>query len=161
MIYKSLFLYLAAVLGLSFSLHSQSNFVATGSNQTGTTGSVSMTVGQVLYTSHTSSGGSVNGGVQQVYTIEIIDGIEQEKVNLNLTAYPNPTTENVWIRIESAVEKALSYIIMENSGKIVSESEINETETEVDMSQLANGSYFLMVKEGQQNIKTFKIQKLN
>jgi len=99
--------------------------------------------------------------VQQVYTIEIIDGIEQEKVNLNLTAYPNPTTENVWIRIESAVEKPLSYIIMENSGKIVSESEINETETEVDMSQLANGSYFLMVKEGQQNIKTFKIQKLN
>ena len=38
---------------------------------------------------------------------------------------------------------------------------IGRRETEVDMSQLANGSYFLMVKEGQQNIKTFKIQKLN
>jgi len=161
MIKKIPALYVALSVGFCFNLSAQSDFVATGSNQTGSTGSVSMTVGQVSYTSESSTTGSVSSGVQQVYTIEIVDGLEQNNVNLNLTAYPNPTTENVWLRIDSEFENILSYVIMENSGKIVSESEISGTETEISMSDLASGSYYIIVKEGQTNIKTFKIQKSN
>jgi len=120
-----------------------------------------MSVGQVSYSNEDSAAGSVVSGVQQVYNIEIIDGVEQSYINLNLTAYPNPTTENVWLRIDSEFDRPLSYVILENSGKIVSESEISEIETEIIMRDLSSGSYYLIVKEGQVNIKTFKIQKSN
>ena len=145
----------------SIDVFAQSDFVVMGSNQTSATGSVSLTVGQVSYSNEDSASGSISSGVQQVYNIEIIDGVEQNNIKLNLTAYPNPTTENVWLRIDSEFNGPLSCVLIENSGKIVSESEISEIETEIIMGDLASGSYYLIVKEGEINIKTFKIQKSN
>jgi len=161
MINKLSIFFVAIYFGCNINVSAQSDFVVTGSNQTSATGSVSMSVGQVSYSNEDSAAGSVVSGVQQVYNIEIIDGVEQSYINLNLTAYPNPTTENVWLRIDSEFDRPLSYVILENSGKIVSESEISEIETEIIMRDLSSGSYYLIVKDGQVNIKTFKIQKSN
>ena len=161
MINKLSLFFLTIYFGCSIGVFAQSDFVVTGSNQTSATGSVSLTVGQVSYSNEDSTSGSISGGVQQVYNIEIINGVEQNNINLNLTAYPNPTTENVWLRIDSEFDIPMSCVLIENSGKIVLESEISNIETEIIMRDLASGSYYLIVKEGQINIKIFKIQKSN
>lgn len=151
----------AIAVGFSFNSYAQSDFVVTGSNQSGTTGSVSLSVGQVVYTNESSSAGSVNNGVHQVYAIEVIDGIEIKEIDLKLTAFPNPTADNLWLKIDSEIEKPMTYVILENTGKIIAESEISSAETEINMRDLASGSYYLIIKQEQSKIKTFKIQKSN
>ena len=61
---------------------------------------MSVSRGQVIYTNESSGTGSISIGVQQAYIIRVIDGVEQKNIYLNLTDYPNPTSDNLWLRLD-------------------------------------------------------------
>ena len=81
---KYTYLLILALYSLSLNLTAQNNTVSAGGDAEGSNGSISFTVGQVVYTSAEGSNGSVNQGVQQPYDIDIITGIEHNEIELTI-----------------------------------------------------------------------------
>ena len=70
-------------------LHAQEAIITSGGDASGSTGSVSYTIGQVVYTTNTGTNGSAAQGVQQPYEISVVTGLEEAKgINLDFSVYP-------------------------------------------------------------------------
>ncbi|MEJ5266144.1 MAG: hypothetical protein WHT29_12590, partial [Bacteroidales bacterium] len=102
--HKKLKLSAIILLGLGLTgLQAQESVNATGGNAFGSGGSVSYSVGQVVYTTNSGTNGSVAQGVQQPYEISVVTGLEEAKgINLSVSAYPNPTTDYLTLRIDAS-----------------------------------------------------------
>ena len=147
------------LLGIGFNQgYAQQATTASGGDASGSGGSVSYSVGQVVYTTNTGSSGSVAQGVQQPYEISITVGLNEMGVNLNLSAYPNPTTNYLMLQIDN-YDKALSYQLFDISGKLLETNTIVANSTTIKMEQLATATYFLKVIQNNKEVKTFKIIK--
>ena len=139
-------------------LNAQDVVTASGGNASGSGGSISYTVGQVVYTSNKSSSGSISQGVQQPYEISIVSGIEDLQ-GITLTAFPNPTTNNLTLKIENKEENQFSATLFDINGRQLSKQVISNSETTIPMEQFNVSTYFLKVFDSKKEIKTFKIIK--
>ena len=99
--HKKLKLSAVLLLGLGLTgLQAQNAVPATGGNASGSGGTVAYSVGQVVYTTNTATNGSVAQGVQQPFEISVVTGLEEAKgINLALSAYPNPTTDFLNLKV--------------------------------------------------------------
>jgi len=151
------------LLGIGFNQgYAQQATTASGGDASGSGGSVAYSVGQIVYTTHTGSNGSVAQGVQQPYEISITTGLAETGINLNLTAYPNPTTNYLMLEIGTATvlsNQTMSYQLYDISGKLLESNAIVANSTTIKMEQLARGNYFLKVSQNNAEVKTFKIIK--
>ena len=159
--HKRLKLSAVLLLGLGLTgLQAQTSVNATGTNASGSGGSVSYSVGQVVYTTHTGTSGSVAEGVQQPYEISVVTGLEEaQSINLSVTAYPNPTTDYLTLRIDEFEISNLSFQLYDISGKLLQSEKITGNQTNIVMSNLVPANYFVKVIAGNQLIKEFKIIK--
>ncbi len=159
--HKRLKLSVVFLLGLGLiGLQAQENVNATGGNASGSGGSASYSVGQVVYTSNTETDGSVTQGVQQPYEIWVATAIEEaQAINLLVTAYPNPTTDYLTLRIDEFDISDLSYQLYDMQGKLLRNEKITSNQTRIVMSNLAPATYSVKVVQGNKEIKTFKIVK--
>lgn len=146
---------------ISFSKsYSQESATASGGNATGTGGSSSYSIGQITYTSQTSSGGLITLGVQQPYEIVTLGNDDFAEISLVMSAYPNPTTDLLNLVLSDDKWNNLSYQLFDTNGRIVSNFQrITASETSVPMQELQKGIYFLAVNNGNKTIKIFKIIK--
>ncbi len=159
--HKKLKLSVVLLLGLGLTgLQAQESVNATGGNASGSGGSVSYSVGQVAYQTHTGASGSVAEGVQQPYEISVVTGLEKTKgINLSVSAYPNPTTDFLELKVESEKLKDLSFQLFDMNGKLLQSEKITSNQTSIVMSNLVSGIYFVKVIQVNKEIKTFKIIK--
>jgi len=159
--HKRLKLIAVLLLGLGLTgLQAQNAVSASGGNASGSGGSASYTVGQMVYTTHTGTTGSVTQGVQQPYEISVVSGLEEAKgINLTISAYPNPTTEFVKLKVESYKVENLSYQLFDVQGKLMETKKLEGDETSIVMSNLVPATYFLKILEGNKEVKSFKIVK--
>ena len=159
--HKRLKLSAVLLLGLGLTgLQAQTSVNATGSNASGSGGSVSYSVGQVVYTTNTGASGSVAQGVQQPFEISIVTGIEEAKgINLSVSAYPNPTTDYLTLSIGEFDISNLSYQLYDMNGKLLQSEKITGNHTTIGMNNLVPATYFVKVIQGNQEVKTFKIIK--
>ena len=141
------------------SLHAQEGFSTTGGQAQGTAGSSSYTLGQVLYTTHTGSTGSVAQGVQQTYDIVALLGAAIAGINLELGAYPNPTQETLTLKIDNYKNESLTYQLYDLQGKLWDSQSVKGAQTQLDMKDLAVGTYLLSIQDQKALIKTFRIIK--
>jgi hypothetical protein len=159
-----------SVLLLSFGLTAQAQqaTVAAGGTASGNGGTVSYSIGQVVYTTSTGTNGSVAQGVQQAYEITVVTGIEEAKeISLEVSAYPNPTTDYLTLNIGASIsfnDKPMSYKLYDMNGKIIETQKIINDQTMIEMSNLLPANYFLTVEKtmdekSTQEVKTFKITK--
>lgn len=132
---------------------------AAGGNATGSGGSVAFSVGQIVYTTNTGTTGSVAQGVQQPYEISIVLGIEDNLINLDMQAYPNPTTNYLQLVIGSENIHNLTYQLFDIAGKVIENKKITKSIEIIHMENLPSASYFLTVTNNIKEIKTFKIIK--
>ena len=132
---------------------------AAGGNATGSGGSVAFSVGQIVYTTNTGTTGSVAQGVQQPYEISIVLGIEDNLINLDMQAYPNPTTNYLQLVIGSENIHNLTYQLFDIAGKLIENKKITKSIEIIHMENLPSASYFLTVTNNIKEIKTFKIIK--
>ena len=149
-------------LGLGLTgLQAQTSVNATGGNASGSGGSASYSVGQLAYTTNTGTNGSVSEGVQQAFEISVVTGIEEAKdIFLNVSAYPNPTTDYLELKVENLQLSELSYKLYDISGKIYQNKEIGNCITKIEMQNLPQGIYFIKVIDTKnKEFKTFKIIK--
>ncbi len=141
-------------------LHAQQSFNATGSNASGSGGSVSYSVGQVACQIQTAAIGSVTEGVQQPYEISVVTNIEEpEYIELSVLAYPNPTIDNLTLSINKFNFDDASYQLYDMNGKLLKDEKISGRRKSIIMSNLVPATYFIKVFQGHDEIKTFKIIK--
>ncbi len=144
-------------LGLT-NLQAQKSVPASGGDASGSGGTVSYTVGQVIYTTNTGTNGSMAQGVQQPYEISVVAGIaDANGTNLILSAYPNPATE--YIKLKADKTENLTYQLYDISGKLLENRKIEDSETNIIMSHFDNAIYFLKISDNTKEVKTFKIIK--
>jgi hypothetical protein len=159
MYYKKIKLSALLLLGFGLTAQAQQATTATGGDATGSGGSVAYSVGQIVYTTHTGSTGSVAQGVQQPYEISVVLGVENSLIDLDITAYPNPTTHFLTLNIGNALSETLHFQLCDLGGKIIERRKItNRTET-IQMENLATATYFLKVSNANNEVKIFKIIK--
>lgn len=132
---------------------------ASGGDATGTGGTASYSVGQVVYTTNTGSTGSVAQGVQHAYEIFTV-GIKETELNILLTAFPNPTTENLTLQISDYNNEKLSYQLFDMQGKQLSNGQIVAQQTQINMNSLPPATYFVnIVNQENKQVQSFKIIK--
>jgi len=132
---------------------------ASGGDATGTGGTASYSVGQVVYTTNTGSTGSVAQGVQHAYEIFTV-GIKETELNISLTAFPNPTTENLTLQISDYNNEKLSYQLFDMQGKQLSNGQIVAQQTQINMNSLPTATYFVnVVNQENKKVQSFKIIK--
>lgn len=159
--HKKLKLSVVLLLGLGLTgLQSQESVNATGGNASGCGGSVSYSVGQVVYTTNTGTNCSVAQGVQQPFEISVVTGIEEAKgISLSVTAYPNPTNDYLTLEVKDFELSNLHFQLYDMNGKLLQNEKITGTQTSIIMSNLVPSSYFVKVIQGNKEVKTFKIIK--
>ena len=156
---NTLILFLAFLL--SFSVNAQTShqvLSASGGDATGSGGSVAYSVGQIVYTTHTGTTGSVAQGVEQAYEIYSV-GIKETTLNISLSVFPNPTSDFLTLKVEDYNNEALNYTLLDEQGRLVFNEQITTQDTQVAMSTLARGAYFINVLQANKKIQTFKIIK--
>lgn len=138
----------------------QEAVIAAGGDASGSGGTVAYSLGQLVYTTHTGTNGSVAQGVQQAFEISVVAGLKEvQAINLTVSAYPNPTTDFLNLKVENYNNQNLSYQLLDMSGKLL-ETKKNEVDlTRIGMSNLAHATYFVKVIQNNNEIKTFKVIK--
>ena len=144
------------LLGLG-GLQAQESPTATGGEATGTGGTVSYSVGQVVYTTNTGTNGSVAQGIQQAFEISTVIGINEVSIDLKLLVYPNPTTNYLTLNVEDNTD--LNYQLSDIRGKIIESEKVSSNSTSINVVSLPTATYLLKVTKNKQVIKIFKIIK--
>ncbi len=150
---------LIVVMCFSGSMQAQTSVNASGGDASGSGGTVAYSVGQVVYTSNSASTGTVDQGVQHAYEIYTVS-IKEIAMNISLTAFPNPTTENLTLRISDYNNEKLSYQLFDLQGKALNTGQIVGPQTLINMNSLPRATYFLNVLDQEnKKVQSFKIIK--
>ena len=146
------------LLGLG-GLHAQESPTAAGGEATGTGGTASYSVGQVVYTTNTGTNGSVAQGVQQAYEIYNV-GIKETELNISLSIFPNPTAANLTLQISDYNNEKVSYQLYDMRGKLLNNGKIVAQQTKIEMTSLPTAAYYVnVVNQENQKVQSFKIIK--
>jgi hypothetical protein len=153
------FVMLLSGIGTVF-LNAQSTIATAGGDATGSGGSSSFTIGQILYNTISGSNGYVIQGVQQPYEISIVTAIERtDDFNLRCVVYPNPTSGQAKLVFESSDYKNLSFRLYDIKGDILQTNKVESNETVISLENQSSGVYFLHVLKNDVEVKVFKIIK--
>lgn len=138
---------------------SQESANASGGDATGSGGTVAYSVGQVVYTSNTSSSGTVDQGVQNAFEIYTV-GIKETELNISLSVFPNPTVDYLTLQIRDYNNEKLSYQLFDMQGKQLSNGQITAQQTPINTSSLPSATYFInVVNQQNKKVQSFKIIK--
>lgn len=159
--HKKLKLFAVLLLGLGLTtLQAQESVNAAGGDASAGGGSVSYSVGQVIYTYSSGSNGTAAQGVQQAFEIMEVTGLEEARgITLWVSAYPNPTNDYLTLEVKEYELSNLNFQLYDMQGKLLQFEKISDFQTRIVMSKLVSTSYFLKVSQGNKEVKTFKIIK--
>lgn len=136
----------------------QTGVVTSGGNASGSGGSVSFSVGQVVYTTNSDANSSVAQGVQQPYEISEIVAISDYALEWECTVFPNPA--NDFLIISQTHTDKCTFQLYDNNGQLIRQGNLNMGETNIPMRDLAPEVYFLRITNAAgQMEKEFKIVK--
>ena len=159
-----IFLLVSAMFIPGLAIAQQSTVAAEG-NATGLNGSVSYSIGQIVYTSHAASSGNINQGVQQPFDVMIVSTSEIGDA-FSTSIYPNPASTAIHLQIDPDADSKyhvneLSYTLTDMNGRYLKHDDIVANSTMVPVEDLTEAVYFLHIQYRHENIKTFKIVKTN
>lgn len=145
------------LLGFSYT-YAQQSVNTSGGDGTGTGGSISFSVGQVDYVTASGAHGSVSQGVQQSIEIYTLGTDDIPSIKLELSIYPNPTTDLLFIKNENS-EITFHYQLFDITGKTVASSSKMVQGDQIDMTSFVSGTYLLRIQTNNNLTKSFKIIK--
>ena len=146
--------------GFGITLQAQNTIPATGGNATGTGGSVSYTIGQIVYSTLIGTNGTVAQGVQQPYEISVVTAIRNtEEINLDCLVYPNPTSGLTKLVFKSPDYEKMRFRLYDIYGVLLQDKKVESMETNISLENLSSSVYFLKVIKYNLEVKVFKIVK--
>lgn len=155
---KKIVLLLTGLLWLGIA-QAQESINTSGGNATGSGGTVAYSIGQVVYTTNTSTSGSVAQGVQQTYEIQSLE-VSEVKPTISLKVFPNPTTSNLTLQISEYNNEEYSYLLYDMLGKALCKGQIKSQRTQINTSGLPSATYIINIQnKANQNVQSFKIIK--
>jgi hypothetical protein len=137
----------------------QERTVSSGGETTGSSGSVSYTIGLPDYSNYTGSSGSITEGVQQPYELFAV-GIEEWNMSWEMNVFPNPTTSFLTVSMKESLKNA-SYTLTDAQGRLVQQGTLPDMENTIDLQSLAMSNYYLNIRVEEQNVRTYQIVKNN
>lgn len=154
--------------GISQNTQTNSNNImgtlnACGANAISSSGTVAYSIGQVFYTYIGQSVYNVAQGIQHEEiadeTLAAPDNSVEPKTEIFI--FPNPTTDYVTINMEGLEDEngPRSYQLYDIQGRILKQNTINQTETQINLTDLSSSIYLLQVYLNNKVLKTFKILK--
>ncbi len=149
---------IAGLLWAGFA-QAQESVNSSGGDATGSGGTVAYSIGQVVYTTNTGGSVSVAQGVQHAYEIFTV-GITETELNISLTAFPNPTIENLTLQISDCNNEKLTYQLFDMQGRQLSNGQVIVEQTPINMNGLPSATYFIhVVNQENKKVQSFKIFK--
>ena len=137
----------------------QESLNASGGDATGSGGTIAYSIGQVVYTTNTGASGRISQGVQQAYEIFTV-GIKETELNILLSVFPNPTSDNLSMQISDYNNEKLSYQLFDMQGKLLSNGQVTAPQTQINTASLPSATYFIKVVNQENNqVQSFKIIK--
>ncbi|WP_205727641.1 T9SS type A sorting domain-containing protein [Flavobacterium crocinum] len=135
--------------------------IPSGSSATGSSGTVTYSIGQVFYTYiGVESVYNVAQGIQHQEKDSSLDTPDIEKPTTQIVAFPNPTIDYVNISMTGLeLEGQKSYKLYDIQGRLLKQNVINQTEAQVSFNYLSPSIYILVVYNNSQILKSFKIIK--
>ena len=155
------FSFLISAMLISFmQVSAQESVNSAGGDATGSGGSAAYSIGQVVYTTATGSGGTSEQGVQHAYEIFTVD-INETPFVVSLTVFPNPTADKLNLQISNYQNERLRYQLFDLNGKLILDGNISSVQTIIDMGTLPTAEYLVKLMDGKKKIQTFKIFKIS
>lgn len=153
-------LVILALFGLAMPqvLSAQNAVVAAGVKATGTGGSISYSVGPIIFKK--PDGSVASTGLQQPYEIMTLGTPSSVASTVGLTYYPNPTDSNLHLILNQSNFDLYDYEVLTLEGKTVSSvKSIATVDTLIDLASQPTGIYLVTVRYKHEILKTFKIIK--
>lgn len=158
--YKKLKIFPLIFFGLGISqIYAQNSINAAGGATSGTGGSGSYSLGQIVYTTNEKAAGSLAQGVQQPFEISVLGTDDISVSNITISVYPNPASDQMILLVKDFDLSDLSFQLLDMQGRTVHIQKIRNNQTRILMNNLPVATYFVKVTQGNRNIKTFKIIK--
>lgn len=136
--------------------------ITSGSNATGSSGTVTYSIGQVFYTYiGVESVYNVAQGIQHQEKDGNLGTPEVEKPTTEIFAFPNPTIDFVTISMTGLDLESgqRSYKLYDIQGRLLKQNTIDQTEAQVSFNYLSPSIYILVVYNDNKILKSFKIIK--
>lgn len=161
---KKLNLIVLLLLGMCLTgAQAQESIPASGGNITGSKGSASYSVGQVVYTTISGINGIVPQGVQQTYSITASASPELARnISINFMAYPNPVSDLLTLKIIKTDDFYLvtySFRLYDISGKLLKIWKTSNLETTISLADLTSSVYHLKVFNKDKEVASFNVIK--
>jgi hypothetical protein len=131
---------------------------AVGEDVYNNSGSVSFSIGEVTNENTINTTGSISQGVQHGFEITTLN-LKENKLNLSLSVYPNPTQTQLILHIGNYNQEKLKYNIVSSDGELLSQGSIQSIETIIDLQQIPKAMYFIELQEESTKLQTFRIIK--
>lgn len=154
---EKLFL-IGACLALS-QVNAQESVLSSGGNSSGSSGNVSYSVGQIFYKTVNGTTAYLSQGVEQPFEIQTVLGLDNFNVSLELSVYPNPTTDIIYLKVKESSFELLQYQMFDMNGRLIENNKIQDNLTIVQMDKYPEAIYLLKVLDKGEEVKTFKIIK--
>mgnify|MGYP003335745616 CR=1 FL=1 len=150
---------LAVLLGMSVVAMSQSVVASVCADGGGVGGTMSLTVGEVVYQFGESDDYCLTGGVQGSYTVYASEGIAGiEPLPFEVQVFPNPVTDRLTVRVSDG-EATLRCQLYSLGGALLATQPLAGGETEVAMGRYATGTYLLRCVDADGRQQNFKVVK--
>ena len=126
-----------------------------GDSYSNGTANIDFTIGEVVINTGTDGTNDLTQGFHQTNWNFL--GVEDHAPSYEATVFPNPTSEVLNIR--TSTFENVTYTLYDAQGKLVLQDKLSAEQTAIQASQLAPGSYSLILNNRTQNLKTFKLVK--
>jgi protease II len=153
---KKFYLFISVIGVIHFNINAQEVIATSGDFFQNANGSLSWTLGEPVIETFTAGSNVLTQGFQQS-RYSSLSIFEIENTDISISIAPNPTSDNIVLNINMFED--IDYGLYDFTGRLLKTSKVYAEETDISMSDLSYSSYFLIIKKGNQIIKTFQIIK--
>ena len=150
-------LFFIASMLLPCTMLAQQDVLTGGGNASSSAGSVSYSIGQVVYTHESNETGSVNLGVQQPYAVTPIH-VYEPWGELQMGLYPNPTRGQLLIEMPQFIP-GITASIFDMSGSLMEQLPLQSAKTILSAEQWPAAQYIVRLSDVSGNTSEYKLVK--
>jgi hypothetical protein len=153
-------LYLVSVFFLfSFNISAQQTLDTSGGEASGSGGTLSYSIGQLLYNAFSDSNNTETQGVQQPFEISVISDTKIIKdINLKYKVFPNPAHTILFLELENELPDAF-FQLFDITGNLIKTHHVSAGINQINAQELVPAIYILKLSSGNKLLKSFKIIK--
>ena len=142
----------------SFSF-SQESISSSGDYHSNSTGSLSSTVGEISTETYSSSNAILTQGQQQHFYD--FTSIEERSSSFNFSAYPNPVSDLMNIKIENFKEGDLLISMYSIEGKLMFQEKMNSDLHQIHLNKYSPSNYLITISDDSgQILHKFQLTKI-